>query len=90
MLRGEYASAAGYLEKAHAAAPAHRGVIKSLGYSYAWSGEREKAMTLLRNIPEARRELDAYVWWWELQGRQDLSNNAYEQAAYLDAQTEQR
>lgn len=90
MLRGDYSSASGYLARAYAAAPGHRGIIKALGYSYAWLGDTEKATIWLRDIPEARRELEAYVWWWELQGRQDLSDNAYQQAAYMAAQTNQK
>ena len=76
MLRGDFRSAAVYLEVAHQQAPRHRGIIKSLGYCYVWLGELEKAQTFLGEIPEAERELGNYVWWWRDQGREDLSANA--------------
>jgi tetratricopeptide (TPR) repeat protein len=89
MLQGDFLSAASYLEKAYAAAPDHRGIIKSLGYCYVWLGDREKALLLLREIPEAKDELDVYVWWWDTQGRHDLSVNATRQLAYLKTQKDQ-
>ena len=76
MLRRDFKSAVMYLEIAHNRAPLHRGIIKSLGYSYVWMGEMEKAQPLLSQIPEASEELDAYVWWWGTQGRNDLTENA--------------
>lgn len=76
MLRRDFASAIRYLEAAHSLAPGHRGIIKSLGYSYAWSGDMEKSQSLLFQIPEAYEELDVYIWWWKTQGRNDLSENA--------------
>ena len=56
--------------------PNHRGIIKSLGYSYLWSGDFQNAQVLLTQIPEAEQELDVYTWWWDTQGRNDLSENA--------------
>lgn len=85
MLRGDFPSASAYLERAHDAAPGHRGITKSLGYSYSWSGELEAASIFLKEIPEARDELNTYVWWWDTLGRHDLSGYALEQAAYLEA-----
>ena len=82
MLRRDFGSAIRYLEAAHRLAPGHRGIIKSLGYSYAWSGNMIEARSLLSQIPEANEELDVYIWWWESQGRSDLSENA---ALILDA-----
>ena len=76
MLRRDFYSAVGYLETAHAQAPKHRGIIKSLGYSYIWLGDTEKAQVYLVQIPEAEEELSIYVWWWGTQGRSDLSENA--------------
>jgi len=76
MLRRDFASAVRYLETAQILAPEHRGVIKSLAYSYVWLGDMEAAQEFLIQIPEAKEELDVYVWWWETQGRKDLSENA--------------
>ncbi len=76
MVERDFSSAANYLAQAYQQQPWHRGVIKNLGYSYAWLGEMEKASLYLQSIPEAKSELDVYVWWWDTQGRQDLSANA--------------
>jgi len=76
MLRRDFHSAATYLEEAHKASPNHRGIIKSLGYCYAWLGEMEKAQIQLRKIPEARSELKVYIWWWEAHGNPELAEKA--------------
>jgi lipopolysaccharide biosynthesis regulator YciM len=71
--RRDFSSAAAYLAAAHAEAPAHRGIIKSLGFSYAWLGDMDNAVSFLKEIPETEKELDAYYSWWKEQGRDDLS-----------------
>lgn len=77
MLRRDFSSAVFYLHVAHAEAPRHRGIIKSLGFSYAWLGEMENGLSLLRDIPEAKNEFDVYFTWWKGQGRDDLSEKAF-------------
>jgi len=47
-----------------------------LGYCYVWLGDLKKGEEFLSRIPEAQEELDVYIWWWNTQGRSDLSNNA--------------
>jgi lipopolysaccharide biosynthesis regulator YciM len=89
MLQGDFHSATSYLEKAYQKAPHHRGIVKSLGYSYAWLGNTEKALFFLSKIPEAKDELGVYVWWWDTQGRDDLSISASQQEARLKSQTYQ-
>ena len=76
MSRREYELARNYLDVAHAQSPAHRGIIKQLGYSYVWLGNMEKAQEFLYQIPESIDELNVYVWWWDTQGRSDLANEA--------------
>jgi hypothetical protein len=76
ILRGDFTSAAVFLEKAYEKAPNHRGIIKSLGYCYVWLGDTEKALFLLSQIPEAKEELGVYTWWLEDHGRPDLSEKA--------------
>ena len=71
-----YAAAIPYLEAAYAVDPGHRGVIKSLGYSYVWSGRVDAATPLLIQIPEASSELETYHWWWGTQERPDLAEYA--------------
>jgi tetratricopeptide (TPR) repeat protein len=76
MSERDFSSASNYLARAYQQEPRHRGVIKNLGYSYAWLGEMEQAKALLEQIPEAQEEMNVYTWWWKTQGRLDLSANA--------------
>lgn len=76
MLRQDYPSAIGYLDAALRRDPGHRGVVKNLGYVYVWAGHYDKAQALLVNVPEAKRELRVYSWWWATHGRADLAQNA--------------
>lgn len=64
------------LEKAYALDPGNRGIVKNLGYCYAWKGDINLAATTLQNIPEASNELEMYSWWWGTQNRDDLSGYA--------------
>lgn len=76
MYRRDFDSAVEYLETARAQTPTHRGIVKLLAYCYIWRGDMEKAREFLSQIPEAREELDVYIWWWKAQNRSDLSENA--------------
>lgn len=76
MLRWDFSSAVGFLTIAHDKAPQHRGIIKSLEFSYAWLGDTEKAQSMSKDIPEAKSEFDLYSSWWKEQGREDLSEYA--------------
>jgi lipopolysaccharide biosynthesis regulator YciM len=76
MLRQDFESAVSYLETAHVQMPNHRGMTKTLGYAYAWSGDMERAQVFLAQIPEVEQELDVYTWWWGTQGRSDLAESA--------------
>jgi thioredoxin-like negative regulator of GroEL len=87
MLKCDFSSATKNLEAALALAPNHRGIIKSLAFSYVWLGDDEKAQLLLLQIPEARDELDVYAQWWVMQGRIDLSEKASNEIKYLDLTT---
>jgi hypothetical protein len=84
MLDRDFSAASKHLETAYQQEPWHRGVIKNLGYSYAWLGEMDKARFYLQSIPEAKSELDVYVWWWDTLGRQDLSANASRLASSIN------
>jgi tetratricopeptide (TPR) repeat protein len=83
MAEQEFATAVAHLEKAQAAQPDHRGIVKTLGYSYAWSGEFDQVYPLLHDLPETRNELDAYAWWWHERSRPDLAENARQLAEQL-------
>ena len=73
---GDAAAALPHLEAAYQADPGHRGVIKTLGYSYVWLGQLDKAAPLLAQIPEAATEMGTYSWWWGTQDRPDLAESA--------------
>lgn len=61
------------LKQAYAVNPYHRGVQKTLGYSYIWADRLTEAEEMLAGIPEAGYEINTYAWWWDTQGRPDLS-----------------
>ena len=65
-------------------APKHRGIIKALGYSYAWTGDVFNAAKELEKIPEASYELSTYSWWWQTQGRDDLADFATKTGSILN------
>jgi tetratricopeptide (TPR) repeat protein len=71
-----FSQAVRHLSLAHAIDGDHRGVVKSLGYTYIWLGEFDRALPLLKAIPEARYEMEIYIWWWGTQGREDLAGRA--------------
>lgn len=76
LLRQDFPTAEAYLETAYDWSPKHRGIIKSLGYAYAWNGNLDMAKSLLVDIHESRNEMDTYVWYWIAQGLPELSSYA--------------
>lgn len=76
MLKQDFPAAGAYLNAAHRQSPRHRGIVKALGYCYAWLGDFTAAKTLLSGIPEAPEELGAYAGWWQARGDSRLANNA--------------
>lgn len=82
----DYESASVYLQRAHEADATNRGVIKNLGYSYLWSGDTIQAQSLLSKIPEAKHELEVYIWWWNERQRPDLSDRASQLSSRLATQ----
>lgn len=81
--RLDFEAAAAHLDRAFAADPDHRGVIKALGYTDVWLGRYEAARPLLARIPEAAQELKVYAGWWGQQGRADLAEKAAMMARLL-------
>ena len=80
----EFPAAVSHLEMAYAQDQDHRGIRKTLGYSYTWSGQFDRALDLLVTVPEAKNEMDVYVWWWGTQDRPDLAESASHMRALLD------
>jgi hypothetical protein len=62
----------------------HPGIRKNLGYSLVWMARYNQAYLLSQDIPEARDELETYVWWWQNQGRKDLAGRAGQMARLLE------
>ena len=83
MLQQDFDTAVTHLETANELAPHHRGIIKALGYSYVWQGDVEKAATILDVIPEAQREMEAYMHWWHIQQQPELASRAEQMANVL-------
>jgi len=83
MLQRDFTGAVEHLSLAAQRYPRHRGVMKSQGFALCWAGFPDEAAQLLAAIPEARRELETYVWWWGNQGRFDLADRARQLAARL-------
>ncbi len=88
MLNREYETAVAYLEAARQQDETHRGITKSLAYSYIWAGTPEKAMALLPAIPEAGRELRIYTDWWQAYGRSDLADQAEKALSLIHNQSQ--
>jgi len=73
MLKKNFPAAVSHLEIANLGDPYHRGVIKTLGFSYLWNGQIEAAQPLLSLLPETSQEVGVYTWWWGQQNRPDLT-----------------
>lgn len=75
--RQDWQRAAQFLQSAYDLNPNRRGLIKNLGYTYAWLGDYDTGRNYLTLIPEARDELSIYIWWWnERAHRPEQSQNA--------------
>ncbi len=74
--KGDFSTAVTYLEEAYQGNNHHRGIRKALGYNYAWDAQPGQAAEILKGIPEAKQELETYVWWWGTQSRKDLASNS--------------
>jgi hypothetical protein len=84
LLEGDYSAAVSHLESAYLQRPSHRGIRKTLGFSYVWVGDYQKARLMLGNLPEALRELHFYQGWWNDRGREDLANQALTMMAFIE------
>lgn len=84
MVTREYETAVSHLEQAHAQAANHRGVAKTLGYSYAWQGAYAQAVPYLVRLPEVRTEMVVYVGWWQRQDQLAFAAHAEEMVTVLE------
>lgn len=87
MVNRDYETAVFHLEHAQERSEDHRGIVKSLGYSYIWRGQFEQAAQVLATIPEARAEMTVYSNWWQRQDRSDLAFRASNMVAFLEDET---
>ena len=76
MQRRDFETAVAYLTTAEQTIPDHRGLQKTLGYSYAWLGDADTAVYYLHTMDEVPQELNVYIWWWQNQERLDLAYHA--------------
>jgi tetratricopeptide (TPR) repeat protein len=72
----DFSSAINFLQQAYHVEPGHPGIRKTLGLGFAWLGRFDQAQALLKDVPEARDEMSAYSYYWQISGREDLSQNA--------------
>lgn len=72
----DFESAVSHLQVAYSLDPEHRGLRKVLGYAYLWTGQFDKAVPLMIDIPWIEGEIRSYRKWWQTQGRGDLSRRA--------------
>ncbi len=79
----DYDTAVSHLETAFRLNPAHRGVRKSLGYSYVWLGQYDQAFPVLEPLGERLMEMEVYIQWWDRQQRPELSARAEKMAGIL-------
>jgi len=83
MVQRDFETAVTHLETAYELDPHHRGIVKTLGYSYVWQGDLEKATFFLGNIPESQQEMEAYIHWWRVQQQPELATRAEQMANIL-------
>ncbi|GIL15460.1 MAG: hypothetical protein BroJett039_06330 [Chloroflexota bacterium] len=74
--REDFETAARELETAWQADPHQRATVKALGMAYVWTGKIDRAEPLLKQIPEAARELRLAQWKWEQRKRMDMAARA--------------
>lgn len=74
--QADFPLALGHLQAAYAADPTNRAAVKALGYALVWSGQLDKAVPLLKQIPEAETELGYAAYDWSQRGRSDLAELA--------------
>ena len=73
MQEHDFTNAVNHLEIGLQGDPNHRGIIKSLGFGYLWTGNVEASQRLLSLLPESRQEVEVYSWWWSEKDRPDLA-----------------
>lgn len=83
MQRRDFEAAQDELEQANQIDTEHRGIRKSLGYAYVWTGDLAEAGILLNGIREAEYEMGVYTWWWREQERPDLAWHAKQMSSML-------
>ena len=72
----EFSLAVKRLVVAHQNNPQHPGIKKNLGFAYLWNNDIDNAKQILAEVPNAKEELFAYIWWWEGLNEPELSKNA--------------
>lgn len=81
--RADFPSALGHLQAAYSADKSNRAVVKALGFAYLWMGQSDQALPLLKQIPEARPELEYAAFDWRQRDRDDLAAYAVDMLQQL-------
>lgn len=74
---GQYEEGITHLEIVWQAAPEDRTACKALGLAYAWVGEIDRAVELLKYTKDIVAELNTWGGWHGQEGRQQVAVNAY-------------
>jgi O-antigen ligase len=74
---GWYEEGIAHLEIVWQAAPEDRTACKALGLAYAWVGEIDRAVELLKYTKDIVAELNTWGGWHSQEGRQQVAMNAY-------------
>jgi len=74
---GQYEEGITHLEIVWQAAPEDRTACKALGLAYAWVGEIDRAVELLKYTKDIVAELNTWGGWHDQEGRQQVAMNAY-------------
>jgi tetratricopeptide (TPR) repeat protein len=81
----DFGEAVRRLALAHAQAPDHPGVEKSLGLAYLWAGKELEGIHLLSHSPGVQAELRFYAELWRRQGESELARRAWRAAMLLES-----
>lgn len=87
--RQNFETAVLYLEQAYGQEPGNQATLKALGLAYVWTGQLDRAESLLRqrdDLGEVIEELGNWSSWWAGQGRSELAASASEMAQRLSAE----
>ena len=84
MADGRFDAAAGHAATAWKAEPSSHATRKTLGLACVWTGDVERAQSLLRGIPGIIDELNTWGWWRSSRGEPSLAAHALRTSLLLE------